>query len=140
MNILDTKQNIKPARTDGIDRKRSAVWERNHALIMDTFIDLVNQSGKYPTQIEVQKAIGTISLRVIGEHMSSLRFEPTDHPYRILTDDVIIAIWKSATIDRNPQAMKLWMQLMEGWTEKTEHNVNVREIPAIVFSPVERKN
>lgn len=141
MKLVDTGTFVKSARGDGIDRKRSIVWERNHVLIMEAFVNLINiNGGRCPTIEEVQKHLGDLSIRVIGEHLQTMKFELTDHPARILTDKVILALFNSCVIDRSPAAIKLWMQLFEGFSEKSEHNINLKEIPAITFTPVERKN
>ena len=141
MQITDTRSNSKPARTDGIDRKRSSTWEKYHVVIQEAYVKVIEKkNGVCPTQVEVQKEIGYISLRVVGEHMRTLRFDPTDHPLRILTDKVLLALCDACCKDRSPAAIKLWMQLFEGFREHSEHDVNIREIPAITFSPVERKN
>ena len=100
---------------------KNTTWELNHSIIRDSYVNLIKNFKRKPTQNEV--AIETkLSRNTIQKHISILKFEPHKHPLRILTDDVIMSIANSA-MDGSHGSQKLWMQIMEGWTERqiTEH-------------------
>lgn len=97
-------------------------WEINHALITEAYLSLVKERLRAPTVQEVADMLG-LTWDTVRKHVDELRFTPSTHPLRILTDKVIISIAQSA-MEGNPGSQKLWMQLMEGWGEKTT-NLNV---------------
>ena len=63
-----------------------------------------------------------MSITTIKKHLDLLVFEPIKHPLRELTDDVLIAIFRSS-VKGTPASQKLWLQVMEGWTEKKEIDI-----------------
>jgi len=95
---------------------KNTTWELNHSIIRDSYVNLIKNFKRKPTQNEV--AIETkLSRNTIQKHISILKFEPHKHPLRILTDDVIMSIANSA-MDGSHGSQKLWMQIIEGWSER----------------------
>jgi len=95
---------------------KNTTWEYNHSIIRDSYVKLIKNLKRKPTQNEV--AIETnLSRKTIQKHTDTLKFEPHKHPLRILSDDAIISIISSAR-KGNAASQKLWFQIMEGWTEK----------------------
>ena len=109
---------------------RNITWEVNHRIISDSYLKLIKKLGRKPTYEEVVQDTG-ISRATLQKHIAELKFEPQEHPLRILTDEVILSIYKSA-IKGSSASQKLWFMLMEGWNEHQviEHtgNVNVEQV------------
>ena len=99
-------------------------WDLNHQIIRDTYVKLIKELTRKPTYQEVSDACN-LSVNTIKKHIDTLKFNPLKHPLRILTEDVLMAIKKSAE-NGSSASQKLWMQICEGWTEKT-----INEIPGI---------
>ena len=60
-----------------------------------------------------------LSIKTLEKHVKDLKFEPTKELMRTLTPDVVMAIAESAK-KGSSSSQKLWMQIMEGWTERHE--------------------
>ena len=103
--------------------------EANGGLIRLAYLEILKEKkGKRPTVTELSEKTGLHS-STIKNHLKSLSFSDLTEElqmWRLLTDDVVISIYKAATQKLNPAAMKLWMQVVEGWNEKTEHKVDAK--------------
>jgi hypothetical protein len=108
-----TKEIVKRTR---VNSDKRADWDHNHALIRDAYVKLIRGLGRKPKLTEVQEETG-LGLDTICKHLKKIEFKPTKHPLRILTDDVLLGIAKAA-MEGNAASQKLWVQLMEGFTEK----------------------
>ena len=115
-----TKQSNKPLGKTG----KNITYELNHSLIHDSYVKLIEQLKRKPTIAEVAEDC-KLSHNTIDFHIKNLKFDPLKHPLRVLSEGVLIAIAKSAK-DGSSASQKLWMQLTEGWTEKT-----INEIPGL---------
>jgi len=96
---------------------KNTTWEWNHAKIRDSYIKLIQSLERKPTYDEVSKDTN-LSYKTIQKHADTLKFEPHKHSLRILTDDVMMSIANSA-MDGSHGSQKLWMQIIEGWSERT---------------------
>jgi hypothetical protein len=96
-------------------KQRQSVWEINHAAIRDAYVSLISKLGRRPATAEVAE-LAQLSYDVTRKHIRDLKFEPIAHPLKVLTDDVLLGIYKSA-VDGNAASQKLWVQVMEGWRE-----------------------
>ena len=99
------------------DKKKNITWELNHSIIRDSYVNLIQSLKRKPTYKEVSEKCG-LSEMTIKKHIKTLKFVPLKHPLRILTDDVIISIVSSSK-NGSSSSQKLYMQLLEGWSEKT---------------------
>jgi hypothetical protein len=106
------KNILKPDRID---------WLKNQAIIQQSYVDLIKELKRCPTSKEVSESTG-LSICTIKNHVKELKFQPLENPLRVLTDDVIVAIYSSTRMG-NSGSQKLWMQIMEGWKESS--NVNL---------------
>lgn len=121
------------------DTKRRVEWDRNHVLIKSTYVQLIKDLQRLPTQTEVGKACG-LSRETVHKHFDTLKFEPLKHPARVLTDQVVLSIAQSSFKGKSA-SQKLWMQVMEGWVEKTETEVNgdlapVTKVELMILPPI----
>jgi len=112
---------------------KNITWEVNHRIISDSYLKLIKKLGRKPTYEEVVRDTG-ISRATLQKHIAELKFEPQKHPLRILTDEVILSIYKSA-IKGSSASQKLWFMLMEGWNE---HQVSIPETLVHVDGRLER--
>ena len=103
---------------------KNITWDLNHGIIRDSYVKLIKDLKRKPTYDEVSKDT-RLSINAIKRHIDELKFEPLRHPLRVLSEDVLISIANSAK-KGSSASQKLWMQLTEGWTEKT-----ISEIPGL---------
>lgn len=103
---------------------KNFTWEYNHAKIRDSYVKLIKKLARKPTFTEVAEDCG-LSRTTVDAHIKTLEFKPLKHSMRILTEDIILSIANSAK-KGSSASQKLWMQICEGWTEKT-----INEIPGI---------
>ena len=105
-------------------------WDLNHSIIRDSYVKLIKELERKPTISEVVEDSG-LSRTTIKKHLKELKFNPVKSPLRILTEDVIMSIANSA-MDGSHGSQKLWMQILEGWSERTvlehEGKIDVTEI------------
>ena len=109
---------------------KNITWEINHQIIRDAYVTLIASLERKPTYKEVSEDCG-LSINTIKKHIDELKFNPVKSPLRILTEDVIMSIANSA-MDGSHGSQKLWMQILEGWSERTvlehEGKIDVTEI------------
>jgi hypothetical protein len=94
--------------------------EHNRGVVRDAYHKLLTQNkGRRPTIQELSKEC-RLHPSTIKDHIKSLDFaDLSQTSFRVLSDDVILSIYRSAMAGK-PAAQKLWMQIVEGWNEKTE--------------------
>ena len=97
-------------------------WLRNQAIIQNAYIELIQRLHRCPTNLEVSEKVN-LSIHTIKNHVKELKFEPLQSPLRSLTPDVIISIYNSARKGLSA-SQKLWMQIMEGWSENMNVNIS----------------
>ena len=97
---------------------KNITWELNHQIIRDSYMNLIKLNQKKPTIKQVSEDC-KLSMTTINKHLKSLKFDPLRHPLRILTDDVLLSIASSAKAGSS-SSQKLWVQILEGWSEKQE--------------------
>ena len=103
------------------DKKRSD-WEANHEAIKEVFVAFIKEHQKKPTITYIANKL-EMQWNTIWRHLADLENELRKHPLRVLTDDMILAVVEAGK-NGNAQSQKLWFQLMEGWSEKT--NLEIR--------------
>jgi len=119
---------------------RNITWQKNQALIQDAYIRLIKNLRRCPTQLEVCSEVN-LSMKAVENHVKELKFEPLKDLMRTLTPDVVMAIANSA-MKGSSASQKLWMQIMEGWTES--HNIDLsslgERITGFNYIPPQSKN
>ena len=95
--------------------ERSKRYEETNGKIREAFLQLLNETGRAPTISEIAQRV-ELSRATCQEHVRGLSYKATAQKYRILTDDVVDAIRKAATLG-DMRAAKLWFQVVEGWSE-----------------------
>ena len=96
-------------------KRKYATWEANHAAVRDAYVRLIGDLKRRPTTDEVAQ-MSTLSYDAVRKHLKEIKFEPIAHPLKVLSDDVLLAVFDSAKAG-NAASQKLWFQVMEGWRE-----------------------
>lgn len=103
---------------------KNNTWQINQALIQNAYIKLIKQLQRCPTVFEISKEVD-LSINTLNKHIQELKFEPLKDLMRTLTPDVVMSIANSAR-KGSSASQKLWMQIMEGWTES--HNIDLSSL------------
>lgn len=120
-------------------RKRSDK-EFNQSAIRDAFLAILKEKkGRRPTRAEIAERTG-IHYNTIRKHLRGVDFRDLlteeQATFRILTDDVILSIYRSA-MKGSSASQKLWLQVVEGWQEKQEvthsGSVAVTDRPPVII-------
>lgn len=116
-----------PTRQKLSKNKNRSDWEDNHEIIREAYVSILKRKrGGRPKSSEIVKETG-LSRATVLRHLQtldvSLFLKPECNSFKILSDDVILSIFRSA-IKGNVAAQKLWLQVIEGWSEHTitEHS------------------
>ena len=99
--------------------QKNITWQTNQALIQDAYLKLIVELKRCPTRLEISKETN-LSDTTINKHVKEFKFEPVNESLRLLTPDIITAIYKSSR-KGNAASQKLWLQLFEGFSERLEH-------------------
>jgi len=113
------------------DKKRSD-WEFNQVTIQDAFVKLLKKKKRKPTAAELSEHTG-LSVSTIDRHVKQMKFEMQSDTWRTLTPTVIHAIHKGA-VRGGVFAQKLWLQVVEGWSEDINLNHGAQESLADVIA------
>lgn len=118
--------------------------DQNENKIKDALLELFAQTGSY-TQKAIAEKTG-LSERTIQRHMKGLKFVPQDSVLKVLTPEILMRLYQRATgysheavkifmpsgsrksvkvkytqhYPPDTAAIKLWMQVVEGWSEKIQ--------------------
>ena len=107
--------------TDGADnsarKPTRADWEMHHAVIHDSFIRLFKKLQRPPTQNEIAIDTG-LSRTTIQRHVRKISLGDAVPGFKLRLERVMHGLTNKAE-DGHPEAVKLWMQIVMGWTEKT---------------------
>lgn len=110
------KENL-PNSTD----KKNITWQTNQILIRDAFLEVLKTEKRAPQITEISKRT-KLSYKTVTKHIKELDFKSVTDKAKVLTDDVMMSIFRSAS-KGNSGSQKLWMQIAEGWTEKKEFDI-----------------
>jgi len=113
-----TKKGSQRVTDEQIAEKRNITWETNQKLLQEAYVRLLQQLKRCPTITEVAQEVN-LSVKTVKLHVKELKFQPLENPLRVLTPDVLASIYTAARKGSSP-SQKLWMQIMEGWHEKSE--------------------
>jgi len=95
-------------------------WTEHHAIIRDAYILLIKKHQRCPTLQELSDDT-KYTILTIRKHLAELKFDAMKTDLRVLTPDVLLAIAQSAR-KGNPSSQKLWLQVVEGFSEQSNIN------------------
>jgi len=107
-------------------------WEHNQVMIQEAFIKLLKKKKRKPTGVELAEETG-LGTTTIDRHIKKMKFEMQSDTWRSLTPAVIASIFKGATRG-GVFAQKLWLQVVEGWSEDINLNHGAQESLADVIA------
>lgn len=102
--------------------QKSTNFVQNAELINDFVVKYIleNKGKKVPTQYEIAKQT-KLHRNTVATHYKNLKFEPLNSVQRSFTPLVLNNLL--ALTKKSPTAIKLWLQVMEGWTEEQILNI-----------------
>jgi hypothetical protein len=113
--------------TEGnVNSSRRIEWRENHIKIQEAMLahfDERKGQGKHltrPTLDQLADRTG-LSVNTVHKHMQELVFKPDTHVLRVLTDQVLLNIFKAT--EKNYGSQKLWLQVMENWVPVEQTNL-----------------
>ena len=101
-------------------------YERNHLKISKAFKKLAGQLEGLPTYQEIADETG-FDVQTVFRHFKDYKLQDYKDKFKALTPDVIFSLYKMATKKNNPRAAALFMKLIEGFSEKLNIDVTVKE-------------
>lgn len=113
-------------------------WERNHQKIQDAYLAIFAETKRIPTFEETAKRCN-LSRQTVWRHSCNLKLEDVIPSVKIRTGRVLHGI-ASAAEKGDASCAKLFMQLVYGWKEKTEHSGSITVFDGIKFTVVEKVN
>ena len=107
-------------------------WEGNHVYIRDAFLRLLERNkGRKPTLKELANETG-LSSKTIDRHIHELNLVEQTSTWRVMTGDVIAALFRKC-LKGDTNAIKYWLQVVEGYTEPAPRTEDARgtDYPAL---------
>ena len=89
----------------------------NNEIITTAVLKELEASGKLPTERKIAE-ITSLHINTVHKHLNNLSFNPLESPAKLLTSEVVNNLY--SLTKTSPQACKLWFQIMESWSEKSE--------------------
>jgi len=110
----------------------------SEAIVRDAFLKLLRDNkGRMPSARELSKKTG-YSPRTIEKRIKEMKFEPEKSLARVLTKDVVLAIYRTA-MKGNHNAQKLWMQIQEQWSDRLDVTSNGESIRPLNITVNDKK-
>ena len=102
---------IEEKRTNrGKKYKNKIKFNMTHAMIKEALFNL-SKEGTYPTMSAIASQIG-VDIKTVQRHMEQFKFEEVCETYKVLTPNVMRAVYKSAAKGSVP-AQRLWLEVVE---------------------------
>lgn len=126
----------KTAKTDSNDKRVVTNKESIRQAVYSYVTD--NKGRKAPT-IDIIAEITGLSVRTVADYFKELDFKAMQTPMRALTPLVLNNIYNLS--NKSVAAQKLWLQVVEGWSEKIEvENTDKVEFEIVNFSEYGKTN
>lgn len=132
--------------TEPVKQDKALIWDTNHALIMQAFVDVLTEKKRYPTQTEIAERCG-LSRRTVNEHVNQPFFlDKVISPVKLGTETVMRGLFARAAKGYASE-VALYMQLVHGWVpkKKVEHsgsldfnNIDVTKLPTQAIERIRR--
>ena len=106
-------------------------YEFNNKIIGEALANYLFDNGgkKIPTVKELAHLTG-LSTPTINRHIKDIQFLPQSTAYRALTPYVLQNLFKQT--HKSPTAVKLWLQVVEGWTETSDLKMPTVDVKVIL--------
>lgn len=122
---------------NGTEITKRQDWERNHAQIVDSYLRLFAEKKRPPTQTEIALDC-KLSRQAIHKHIKNLKLEDYLPDVKLRTMRVLHGL--SARAEKGyAQEVKLWMQIVHGWVERSDITSGGEPITAIEVTVIKKK-
>ena len=101
--------------------KKRTDFEYNHYLISESFHKLLVANKRVPTLKAIAKDSG-LHLNTVHTHLKQLSFEEVKPKFKLMTERILTTLGVNAMNKGKAPEVKLFMQLVEGFMDKTESN------------------
>ena len=121
--MADTNGNGQPTNGNGSIPQHSArtiQWERNHVVIMDTYVTIAASKKRLPTMTEIAEASG-YDRDTVADHFKRMELDPVLKSFRAHTEMVLRGLTTRAASGR-AQEVQTWFFLM--WNLPYKLNMN----------------
>lgn len=105
-------------------------WEENHTKIFEAYYKLfknVARSGKIPSLSEIANDSG-VTRQTIAKHIQNLKLNELSPKHKLRVDKILNGLSRKAERG-DVSAAKLYMQIVWGWTEKTQTDITTGNEP-----------
>jgi len=97
-------------------KKKKIDYRLNHEIIQRKIIEFVKRTGRVPTRNEIAQEC-QLNEKTIDRHFVEMQLPNLLPQFKTLTPLVMAGIYNNAK-DKGGFNAKLWLQVVEGWTEK----------------------
>ena len=93
--------------------------KENKVSIKNAMLDHIEKNSKAPTIEQLSKVV-KLSTKTVERHLKEISLFGEDNIYRILTPDVVKAVYENAISNKvgSHSDRKLWLQVFEGFSER----------------------
>lgn len=103
----------------------------NDELISAKFSELLIKNQKMPSYAEIARELG-LSEKTVQRHITGIDFNQRFAKFKAVSDKVITNLFKQAATGKNPQHIRLWLELIEGLGEKKKLEITEVKAPEII--------
>lgn len=97
-----------------------------HHQVIETFLlDYLKKNSRLPTQQQIAQAV-KMSRDTVQRHLAKLTIQTLMPQYKNLSPRMMIGLFGKAA-SGNPLAAKLWLQVVEGFAEKSERAISTKD-------------
>src|SRR5690349_16921497 len=107
-----SKSNTKPKTKRKSNTKQRMDWQNNDELISAKFSELLLRHQKIPSYEDIARALN-MNVITIKRHVKKMDFKERFQKMRVLSDKVILNVFKNAATGKNHQFARMWLELFE---------------------------
>ena len=104
-------------------RKHNKAYYKNHAAIKATYVRILKDQHRMPTQKEVAEILG-LTTATLSTHMRSVTLSEIVDPFKFFGSDVLVGLQERAE-GGDAAAARLFFMLVFDWSEKHEIKAKV---------------
>jgi predicted transcriptional regulator len=103
------------------DRKANSYRLIDQA-IREVYLEILRNENRLASQQEIADRVGVTS-RTIRNHLSNVQLQQLALPFRALSQDVIVSLYKKA-VSGDLNAIRVFLHLVHDWVERKEPELN----------------
>jgi len=105
---------------------KNITWQKNHALIMEAYDKLYDETGSVPTFQRIAKEC-KLSENTVYKHAESLTVENVNVKYKIAAARVTKRLLKNIEENGKAAEVKLYNQLVMGYRESNTNEIVIQD-------------